>query len=149
MPRHRPRSTTEALGLEAANEMPGAVFMRAPGAGNDHDLGLFTTPSPLSDVPRAVGMYHMAWEVPTLDVLAERATALRDLGALVGASDHGATKSLYAHDPDGIEFEVMWQVPVHLQTAADDLKTTALDLAAEIARFGGQTQSGTRTPAPT
>jgi catechol-2,3-dioxygenase len=139
----------QALGLVGVNEMPGAVFMRAPGSGNDHDLGLFTTPSPAPDTPRAVGMYHMAWEVPTLDVLAERATALRDLGALVGASDHGATKSLYAHDPDGIEFEVMWQVPVHLQTGADGLKTTELDLAAEIERFGGQTQSGTRTPAPT
>ena len=33
------------------------------------------------------------------------------IGALVGASDHGANKSLYAKDPDGIEFEVMWEVP--------------------------------------
>lgn len=139
----------QALGLVRANEMPGAVFMRAPGAGNDHDLGLFTTPSASPGPPRSVGMYHMAWEVPTLEVLDERAAALRELGALVGASDHGATKSLYAHDPDGLEFEVMWQVPAHLLTEGDDLKTSALDLAAEISRFGGQTQSGTRTAAPT
>ena len=31
--------------------------------------------------------------------------------SLVGATDHGVSKSLYAKDPDGIEFEVMWQVP--------------------------------------
>ena len=33
------------------------------------------------------------------------------LGALVGESDHGVSKSLYGHDPDGIEFEVLWTVP--------------------------------------
>jgi catechol-2,3-dioxygenase len=29
----------------------------------------------------------------------------------VGASDHRVSKSLYAKDPSGIEFEVMWRVP--------------------------------------
>ena len=32
-------------------------------------------------------------------------------GAMTGMSDHGANKSLYATDPDGLEFEVMWLVP--------------------------------------
>ena len=36
---------------------------------------------------------------------------LLGLGALVGESDHGVSKSLYAHDPDGIEFEVLWTRP--------------------------------------
>ena len=36
---------------------------------------------------------------------------LLKLGALVGESDHGVSKSLYGHDPDGIEFEVLWTVP--------------------------------------
>ena len=36
---------------------------------------------------------------------------LGERGSLVGATDHGVSKSLYAKDPDGIEFEVMWQVP--------------------------------------
>lgn len=139
----------QALGLVRVADMPGAVFMRAPGSGNDHDLGLFTTPSPRPDGSRSVGMYHMAWEVETLDTLAERSAALRALGALVGASDHGATKSLYAQDPDGIEFEVMWQVPVHLLTDDDGLKTAPLDLEADTIRFGPRTRSGTRTPAPT
>jgi catechol-2,3-dioxygenase len=29
----------------------------------------------------------------------------------VGESDHGVNKSLYARDPDGLEFEVMYLVP--------------------------------------
>ena len=32
-------------------------------------------------------------------------------GSLVGMSDHGVSKSLYAKDPDDIEFELMWEVP--------------------------------------
>jgi len=34
-----------------------------------------------------------------------------ELNALTGMSDHGATKSLYGKDPDGIEFEVLWRLP--------------------------------------
>ena len=37
--------------------------------------------------------------------------ALREAGALGGASDHGVSKSLYGSDPDGNEFEIMWRVP--------------------------------------
>jgi catechol-2,3-dioxygenase len=59
-------------------------------------------------------MYHIAWEVPTLDDLADVHGKLVAAGALVGASDHGANKSLYATDPDGLEFEVMWLVPPEL-----------------------------------
>ena len=43
-------------------------------------------------------------------VVRERAALVR-ARALVGESDHGASKSLYARDPDGTEFEVMWMVP--------------------------------------
>ena len=56
------------------------------------------------------GLYHLAWQVDTIDDLAAAAATLRERGALVGATDHGVSKSLYAKDPDGIEFEVMWQV---------------------------------------
>jgi catechol-2,3-dioxygenase len=39
------------------------------------------------------------------------AETLRRLGSLVGASDHGVSKSPYGKDPDGNEFEVLWTVP--------------------------------------
>ena len=65
-------------------------------------------------------------------------TALAARGALVGASDHRVSKSLYAKDPSGIEFEVMWRVP------AEDWETelqqgpmiAPLDLDAALARWG-------------
>jgi catechol-2,3-dioxygenase len=53
-------------------------------------------------------------------------------------SDHGATKSLYGKDPDGIEFEVMWLVPRDQWGEYDRAATTKpLDLQRELARFGG------------
>jgi catechol-2,3-dioxygenase len=59
------------------------------------------------------------------------------MGALVGESDHGATKSLYGKDPDGNEFEVMWMVPRELWGEEEHEATVApLHLDREIARFG-------------
>jgi catechol-2,3-dioxygenase len=129
-----------ALGLERIATMPGVVFMKAPASGNYHDLGLFTTPNAAPVTPQSVGMYHIAWQVRTLGELAERRACLESIGALVGASDHGATKSLYAHDPDGIEFEILWEVPSDLiDPGAITEMTRPLDLPAEIERYGAET----------
>lgn len=130
----------QALGLVRLTTMPGAVFMKSPASGNYHDLGLFTTPDPPARGQRSIGMYHMAWQVSTLGELADRAAVLSDMGALVGASDHGATKSLYAHDPDGLEFELLWEVPSDLIDLGQITEMTRpLDLAAEIERYGADT----------
>ena len=75
---------------------------------------------------------------------------LAERGALVGASDHGTTKALYARDPDGLEFEVSWLVPADLLTPDLTMRTAPLDLDAEIARYGADTPGGigVSTPAP-
>jgi catechol-2,3-dioxygenase len=90
------------------------AFLRAPGSSNHHDIAFFTIGADASPSPAgrgAVGLYHIAWEVPTLDELDEVRDRLTEAGALVGASDHGTSKSIYARDPDGLEFEVMWLTP--------------------------------------
>jgi catechol-2,3-dioxygenase len=89
------------------------MFLRAPKSANHHDLALFTVgPLGASEAGKStVGLYHVAWEVPTLSDLAEIQDRLKAEGAYVGASDHGPNKSVYAKDPDGLEFEVMWLVP--------------------------------------
>src|SRR3954453_13205490 len=107
---------TEVMGFRPVMQMPGAVFLQASGSTNDHDLGLFSIGEDASASPAgrggAVGLYHLAWEVDTLAELARLQEQLSAAGALVGASDHSSTKSLYAQDPDGIEFEVAWVVPL-------------------------------------
>ena len=82
---------------------------------------------------------------PRVDTLAELrrvAAVLAERGALVGASDHGTTKALYARDPDGLEFEVSWLVPAALITPDLTMRTNPLDLDAEIARYGADTPGG-------
>lgn len=126
----------------------GAAFLRAPGSSNDHDLGLFQIGSQAgaSAAGRStVGLYHLAWEVDTLADLEELAGKLTAAGALVGASDHGTTKSLYGRDPDGLEFEVVWLIPADQLTDADRTRAASirpLDLGREIARFGRDARGG-------
>jgi catechol 2,3-dioxygenase-like lactoylglutathione lyase family enzyme len=144
---------TDVLGFKVLNVLPegfsGAAFLQAPGSTNDHDLGLFEIGSAAAASPAgrggAVGLYHLAWEVDTLAELERLAERLTQAGALVGASDHGTTKSLYAHDPDGLEFEVAWIVPADQidDGAVEGRKQIGrLDLARELARYGADTRGG-------
>ena len=105
----------DVLGFRTIIDGPGPfVFMRAPASENHHDIAFFTIgedAAPSAAGRGMVGMYHIAWEVATIAELEEVQARLVDAGALIGASDHGANKSLYAKDPDGLEFEVMWLTP--------------------------------------
>ncbi len=136
------------LGFRVVMEAPGAAFLQAPGSTNDHDLGVFqvgAAAAPSGAGRSSVGLYHLAWEVDTLGELQRLAGLLRERSALVGASDHGTTKSLYAKDPDDLEFEVVWIIPAHLLTTADLAARSSigpLDLPAEIERFGRDEPGG-------
>ena len=140
----------DVLGFRAKAEIPGqAVFLQAEGSTNDHDLGLFQIGAgagPFEAGRRTVGLYHLAWEVDTLDDLATLHDHLSAMGALAGKSDHGTTKSLYVHDPDGLEFEVCWVVPAALlddeAIAAGRSGIGHLDIERERARYGGATKGG-------
>lgn len=142
----------QVLGFRTLIHMPGqGAFFQAPGSTNDHDLGVFQIGSgagPSGAGRSTVGLYHLAWEVDTLNELERIKGLLAERGALVGASDHVTTKSLYAQDPDGLEFEVCWILPAEVVT--DELKARAkanprplpLDLDAEKARYGADTKGG-------
>lgn len=111
-----------------------AFFLQADGSDNDHDLALMQVGA--RPVPsHSIGLYHLAWQVHTLEELAALRTRLQEVGSLVGESDHGVSKSLYAIDPDGIEFEVMWAVPRADWPA--EMGTWRLDLAAALSRWPG------------
>ena len=113
-----------------------AVFVRAGGSENHHDLGLFSIGS--AKKSSGVGLYHLAWQVDTIDELVEFRNRLESVGALSGESNHGVSKSIYGHDPDGIEFEVMWMVPAtDWGQYAVDAVVEPLDLNAELTRWSG------------
>lgn len=126
---------TDVLGFTVAASMGDqAFFLRADGSDNDHDLGLFTV-GPREAPAHTVGLYHLAWQVHTLEELAAMRVRLLEAGSLVGESDHGVSKSLYAKDPDGIEFEIMWAVPRAEWPSKPG--TWRLDLDEALARWPG------------
>jgi catechol 2,3-dioxygenase-like lactoylglutathione lyase family enzyme len=140
----------DLLGFRVQMERPGrAAFLQAPDSTNDHDIGLFAIGADAADSPAGrgtVGLYHLGWEVGTLTELEEVAHRLSAAGAYVGATDHGTSKSIYARDPDGLEFEVAWLVPADL---LDDevfeqraRRGRPLDIAKEKARYGASTRGG-------
>jgi len=123
----------------AAREMGGrAAFLRAADSGNHHDLGLFgAAGAPHPPTGSVTGLYHLAWEVPTVADLAAARETLQLLGAHTGESDHGATLSVYGADPDGNEFEVMWQLPREQWAEHDKAAPVRrLDMTAALARHG-------------
>src|SRR5262245_11405292 len=141
----------DVLGFRVVMGMPGrAAFLQAPGSTNDHDLGLFAIGSAAGR--NTVGLYHLAWEVDTLAELERIAGVLSEAGALVGASDHGTTKSLYEQDPDGLEFGVGWICPADV--VADTARASRsqigpLDLAREKERYGAETRGSVGISVPT
>jgi catechol-2,3-dioxygenase len=116
------------------------AFLNAPGSTNDHDIAFFSigdAAAPSTAGTETVGLYHLAWEVPTLRDLAKLRRRLVEADALVGESDHETHLSLYAKDGDGLEFELVWFVPAdRLDPAADFTASRPLDLDAEIERYG-------------
>ena len=119
----------DVLGFDVAARRPNAAFLRIPGSPDDHHLGLFEQTGIRRPDERAARMYHSAWEVGDIRDLVRARQRLTDAGALVGSSDHGVSLSLYAKDPDGLEFEIFWTVP-----GGRPVPTRELDLEGELAR---------------
>jgi catechol-2,3-dioxygenase len=146
----------DVLGFAEVTRMsmgPGraGVFMKAPGSSNDHDIAFFGLGPQLGGSSAGrdqVGLYHLAWEVPTLGDLRDYAARQSAAVAIAGDSYHCTTKALYAREPDGLEFEVSWIVPVELLDGETEPTIAPLDLDAEIARFGADRRGQTTVPVP-
>jgi catechol-2,3-dioxygenase len=88
------------------------AFLRAPTSTNHHDLALLQIgPDAVDDSPNSVGLFHLALEVETMDDLVTARHRLATAGCLESEADHGATKSVYAHDPDNNTVELTWVLP--------------------------------------
>ena len=119
------------LGFEVKRRYPGAVFLKIPGSPDDHHLGLFEQTGVPRPDERVARMYHSAWEVGDITDLVRARQRLIEAGALVGSSNHGVSLSLYAKDPDGLEFAIFWTVP-----GGTPVRTRPLDLEGELAQRG-------------
>jgi len=135
----------DVLGFGEVARIPGAMAFLSLGTSH-HDLALqalgMSAPPPEE---RRVGLYHLAFEVETLGDLADARERLTRARSLVGASDHGVSKSLYAKDPDGNEFELLWNVPPTEYEGRPEAvveKLAPLDLEGELALRGAGARSG-------
>jgi catechol 2,3-dioxygenase len=102
----------DLLGFQVAGEMSNVmIFLTATGE-NHHDLALLrvgdSAPSPLAT---AVGLYHVAIQLPDWEAVRRAHGVLSERGLLRGAVDHGVTRSLYTADPDGNEIELYCDAP--------------------------------------
>ena len=130
----------EAFEMEVVAREPraDAAFLRLPRSGNHHDLGLFGVGAQPPRPRGSIGLYHLAWQVDTIEELEEARLTLVSLDAFTGESSHGATKSLYGKDPDGNEFEVMWMLPkASWGDFANSAPVEHLDLPGEVRRWAG------------
>jgi catechol-2,3-dioxygenase len=141
---------TSVFGMEVVAREPraNAAFLRLPRSGNHHDLGLFGVgPAAAPKRRGGIGLYHLAWQLDTIDELAAARQALIKAGAYTGESSHGATKSIYGADPDGNEFEIMWMLPRQAWGAYENTAPIdALDLDAELARWSSVRTAGRIVP---
>ncbi|MCV7230806.1 VOC family protein [Mycolicibacterium komossense] len=140
------RFYTEVFGMEVVSResaLGGAAFLRLPRSGNHHDLGLFGIRGAIAQPRHSVGLYHLAWQLDTIDELVESRQTLLDAGAYTGESNHGATKSVYGADPDGNQFEIMWMLPRTSWGPYDNSAVVErLDLTAELTQWSGIRTAG-------
>ena len=132
-----------AMELVSRESRLGAAFLRLPRSGNHHDLGLFGVSGATPQSRRSVGLYHLAWQLDTVDELAEFRRVLIEAGAYTGESSHGATKSVYGADPDGNQFEIMWMLPrAEWGTYANRAVVEQLDLSELLETWSGTPTAG-------
>ncbi len=92
-----------------------AAAFSAPNLRTHHELLLIEVGPDAASLPagRRVGLYHFGLKVgDSDDELRAALAALEENGvAVLGASDHTVTHSLYIADPDGNEIELYIDVP--------------------------------------
>jgi glyoxylase I family protein len=107
------------LGWSGLREMPGEqgetiyyLLVDGPGVAA---LGLREKRSDAHDVPYdryAIGLHHLCFDVPSREVVDERAQWIREQGARIesGPAEYAYTPGYYAvffYDPDGIKLELL------------------------------------------
>ena len=107
------RFYTEVMGFHITAKYPGMVFYATDDEPTTHDLATqeigMDAPGPQQN---RVGLYHMAWQVETLEDLRAFHRRLKEHEVpIVGYGEHGLGFGIYFMDPDGNEIEVVYELP--------------------------------------
>ncbi|MFO1146965.1 MAG: VOC family protein [Alsobacter sp.] len=94
----------KVIGLSPVTSVPGRVAL---GAGGRPLLELVEDKAAAPSSPRAAGLFHTAFLVPTRKDLARWLLHVAGIGARIqGASDHIVSEAIYLADPEGNGIEV-------------------------------------------
>lgn len=101
----------DALGFRLSGSREGMIFLKC--TGSHHDLALLEIGSAaLTPSDHHLGLFHVAFKVPSYLHLKEAYKTLKDKGVtILGATDHVVSKSLYIADPDGNVIELYSDSP--------------------------------------
>lgn len=107
------RFYTEVLGLRVTARRGNRMSFLAAREGVSHELALLALgPEAPPPDPQRVGLYHIAFQVGSLEELERFLGHLQEKGVpIVGIGDHGISLGIYFLDPDGNEIEVFYELP--------------------------------------
>jgi catechol 2,3-dioxygenase len=102
----------DILGMEIGSDRPGfGVFFRF--GDYHHDIAVFQAP-PDARLPDGteVGLVHIALVADSIKTVQEMHRRLTEHGVAIDhMTDHGYTRSIYFHDPEGNQIEIYCEVP--------------------------------------
>ncbi|EDP69385.1 glyoxalase family protein [Carnobacterium sp. AT7] len=110
---------TTVIGLDVKNENEQLLQL---GAVDDEQVLLELQPvAPAGEKPKATGLYHLAFLLPTRKDLGEILYhILVSKYPLTGASDHGYSEALYLDDPEGNGIEIYVDKPKSMWDIRED-----------------------------
>ncbi len=130
---------SEVLGLQVMKVEPGIIFLASHGR-DHHELAIMevgaSAPAPAR---HGVGLSHVAFRLTDEEALRSAYADLKRLEVhIVGAINHGVTKSVYFQDPDGNNLEVYCDgIPAEVAKFPDPYAgMDGLDFASDAPDFG-------------
>lgn len=139
----------DALGLVPSDGERGTAVLSA---GDGVPLVVLRGTPGAREVPRAAGLYHVAFLLPSRIDLGHALKRLIDCGIRFGQSDHLVSEALYLSDPDGNGIEIYRDRPRSQWTwhgGMVEMAVDPLDLDSLLEDAGKGLRAGTGAPAGT
>ncbi len=99
----------DVVGLKLRSQMGDRAAFLGIREDASHEVALFALPADApGPEPNRVGMYHMAWELPSFEALEQFHARLLTSGARITGYSERQSNVMFL-DPDGNELEALWE----------------------------------------
>ena len=102
------------LGLKVTGRIEDRMVFFSSNDSSSHQFALTSVGATAQGPdPSAVGLYHVAWQVETIEELESFHQHLKNNNVqIVEIGNHGSSIGIYFWDPDGNENEIVYEMPV-------------------------------------